>query len=64
MIKLHILNTSGSLDSLEPILREEFDNSIKDIQAKIQVDDVDVVVYDTLFHVIPELGLGGFCGYK
>ena len=60
MIKLHILNASGSLDLTQPIIEEEFDKFIKKIQAKIPVDKVDVVVYDYPEHTIPEIGIGGF----
>jgi len=58
MIKLHILNTSGSLDSIESILRVEFDKSIKEIQAKIPVDDVDVVVCSSSFGTSKEIIFG------
>jgi uncharacterized protein YjaZ len=60
MILFHILNSSGNLTFLKKSLEVETRKSIELIQAKIPVDNVDIVIYEDKSEVIPGIGIGGF----
>lgn len=58
-INLHILNASGKLNPYVKGIRSIFDEAVGRIIGIISVSDVDVIVVDDPFSVIPEDGVGG-----
>lgn len=63
-INLHVLNSSGSLTPFREDIKRVFDRSIKEINSKISISDVDVVIYDNPDSAIPEIGIGGYAPNK
>jgi Predicted Zn-dependent protease (DUF2268) len=58
---LHLLNADGVLDDWLGRIEHAFDTALPLISERIPVGDVDVVVYNDAEHVVPELGVSGFC---
>lgn len=58
-INLHILNASGKLTPYVKEIEDMFNEAVIRIIKKIPVSNVDVVIVDNPFSVIPEIGIGG-----
>lgn len=58
-IHLHILQASGQLTVLEEKIRLSVETAVKEIEKKISIPLIDVVVDDNTREVIPEVGVGG-----
>lgn len=58
-INLHILKASGKLTPYVGEIGEIFDETIDKVLENISVSNVDVVIVETSYGVIPEIGIGG-----
>lgn len=57
-INLHILKASGKLTPYVREIGEIFDETIDKVLRNIAVSNVDVVIVETSYGVIPEIGIG------
>ena len=62
-VRIHILDASGKLESLRDSLRRFARFAVKRVQAKIALDNIDIVIKES---EIPEIykdidGIGGYC---
>ena len=58
-INLHILKASGRLDKFEASIKKAFEAGINDVQNKLTLPPLDVVVVDEADMAIAETGVGG-----
>ena len=58
--QLHILNASGRLSSMRECIDRAFKEGMREIYSLMPISGVDVVVQASE-HVIPEIGLVGYC---
>ena len=56
---LHIANAAKDLDPFLEIIKKSYTSAIKKITAKMPVSNVDVIVANNPYEVIPEIGMGG-----
>jgi uncharacterized protein YjaZ len=63
-INLHLLKGSGCLDPFLDQIQTEFNNFNQKIKDIFPPQNIDIVVYDNQFGVIPEIGIGGFTPYS
>jgi uncharacterized protein YjaZ len=59
-INLHLLNASGSLDAFIDDIKNNFPKAVDEISKKLDISNIDIVVYDNPLRVIPEYGIGGY----
>ena len=57
---LILLKSSGNIDLFINQIQTEFDNFNQKVKNIFPPQDIDIVVYDNPFEVIPEYGIGGF----
>lgn len=58
-VNLHILKSTGRLDSYVKVIEDIFSDVEKKITKVLPVKNVDIVVVDNPFQTIPEIGIGG-----
>lgn len=56
---LHILNGSGTLTQYLGVIETSFIEALEQIRKKINISNIDIVVYDNPDHAIKEIGIGG-----
>jgi len=59
-IKIHIINSSGSLDDIENVINSAFQKASAQAVGDFNLDKVDVLFIDDPRSVIPELGVSGY----
>lgn len=59
-LRLHLLNSAGSLTSKKNEIKTVFDQAAKIAKQQLDLDSVDVIVRNAPENTIPELGVGGF----
>lgn len=60
MVKLHILNATGSLTPYLSKIEKNFNQTKDKIEKQIPIENVDVVVVDNAYMTIPEVGILGY----
>jgi len=60
-VNLHILKASGRLVKYEDLLRETTEDVLRDVEARIELPDVDIVLQDSPSGAIPGNPTGGDC---
>ena len=58
-IQLHLLNANGQFDSIRERVESCFEQSLEEINARLSIENVDVVVSVDPQRAIPQLGVGG-----
>lgn len=58
-VNLHILKSTGKLDSYVKVIENIFSDVEKKITKVLPVKNVDIVVVDNSHQTIPEIGIGG-----
>lgn len=59
-INLHLLNASGSLNAFIIDIKNNFPKAVSEISKRMDISNIDVVVYDNPSEAIPEYGIGGY----
>ncbi len=59
-INLYILKASGRLKTFEDQINSAFEVALRDVENKITLPSVDVIINDDASSAIPETGVGGF----
>lgn len=59
-IAIIVLDATGKLTHLKPIIRTVSNTSIKAITKKLQIENLDIVFYESRSGTIPHLGIGGY----
>lgn len=63
-INFYILKASGRLSPYIETINEICNETKEKVTAKMPINDVDVVIADNPYYVIPETGVGGYAKYK
>lgn len=63
-LKLHYINSSGLLDSQIPKLENAVERVVEESAKHFKFKDIDVVVYENPYFVIPEIGLIGITSFR
>ncbi len=58
-IKTHLLNANGQLAGLEETIETVLNQTLLKITAAMPIDNVDIVISDKHYNIIPNYGLGG-----
>lgn len=59
-IKLHIINSAGTLDALESSIKAAYSKAIERVASELGLNTVDIVCLQDEKMVIPEIGVGGY----
>ncbi len=58
-VQLHLLESTGNLNTFKDQVNSAFDSAVKKATSKIALRSIDVVIWDNPWGAIPETGIGG-----